>query len=999
MNLLKWLIKTIHNVDVDSLISENKRLDGENGRNRSRVRSLQKDKEVLNGNISDIQKQLDATIQDLSTEKNKTKELTQTVENQDKELNILRHDKTVNDKTISELNADIQKLQNDIKGKEDEIRELKDKNAQTPESPSDPESDSEKNDQIEALQRTVLQLQEENKSIGNENRKLKGDICNKDSTINELNKSIEELQKIIESHKTAEEPTPGDDILPEPDNEVIPVIEENDVTKSQDEEPTDGNSHEDEPEIKLEETQDVVYLPDGETIPIIEVDKTKRTIDTVLDLKENRIISAKEFFSRPENYIFKMRTELEKAIYLHKPYYVCKYCGQMVKVSGRKTQRGVARFFSHLRDSDDCDYKTTTGRTRKEIEREKYALSNEGDRHKFLKAEIARYLKMTEGVTNVQKESTIRGNHPILRWRRPDVSANYRGQDVVFELQLSTTFVSVIAERDLFYRLNKTHIIWIFNFDEQAEHVDLTNMMTKDIYYNNHFNIFVFDKEAQKKSEEEGQLYLKCNWIGPDGKWAYKNGNTHDEIHGELIPLSKLHFDNTYKPYYIDAENAFYSANPDMKVKVMDIENENKEIISQLDELWEKEQKENEAKVQRTEKRRKLLLEEYEIDEDKIKKETTTYLIAERGGKWGLVTFDSILRIPFEYEKIIPHVGWIECNKSSGIDSFNKSFIRIESDIKRIEKLNASYDKYVKDMDGNWLWGLMKQGVPVTRPIYSRIDLWTDEKMIAIHNGLYCIISHEGSELISGYDYIGELEGNEAVIEKDGNKGYINGDCESVETDGLNIEGYKKVCQLGYWGIRETNGGLVVPCIYDELGTVKNNLIGLKGLGFSTVIENGFHSDCPVKVEYVTRNERKMMIFKVGKREAFMNLRQQQKATKNGLNPAKMSEMYISHANAERNLLYLSATPVKGPVAKTMTVLNSEIPLGTVFEGTVVHTDKNYIIIKSDNGNTAYIHRSTWGEYAMYSFNKNQRVRAEKVGFDDEHNKHIWKILSVFYAL
>lgn len=76
-----------------------------------------------------------------------------------------------------------------------------------------------------------------------------------------------------------------------------------------------------------------------------------------------------------------------------------------------------------------------------------------------------------------------------------------------------------------------------------------------------------------------------------------------------------------------------------------------------------------------------------------------------------------------------------------------------------------------------------------------------------------------------------------------------------------------------------------------------------------------------------------------------------------------------------------------------------DIALGTIVEGSIVHTDKNYIIIKSENEQTAYIHRSTWGDYSMTEFSKGQMVRIEKIGFDDKHNKHVWKILSVFYAL
>ena len=138
-----------------------------------------------------------------------------------------------------------------------------------------------------------------------------------------------------------------------------------------------------------------------------------------------------------------------------------------------------------------------------------------------------------------------------------------------------------------------------------------------------------------------------------------------------------------------------------------------------------------------------------------------------------------------------------------------------------------------------------------------------------------------------------------------------------------------------------------------------------------------------------------MLIFKVGNREAFMNLRQQQKAAKNGLKPTELTQMYFSHANEDKNLLYLSATPVKIFATKQqIDAKDSDIPIGSIIEGCVVYADKNSFIIKSEDGQTAYLHRSMWGEYSMEQFNKGQMVKVEKTGFDDTHKKHIWKILS-----
>jgi hypothetical protein len=889
--------------------------------------------------------------------------------------------------SLDDAKREINRLKSSLDEANKKIKSLEEKGLTEP-IPEVPNGDDENQDEIENLKRQYDSLQKQYEQANEDNRKLKATISNQESTIDNLKNEIKDQKDAIDSQskQIAE--------LKEKqrDKETVPTEE----GKEKDDENYQSP-------ITISESQSTSLIEN----PIIEdntqfsPDITKRTIDTVIDVESGKDIYAKPFFAQPEGVIFKMRTELEKAVYLHKPKYVCKYCGQMVKISGRKTERGMARFFSHLRDSDDCDYKTTTGRTRREINREKFARCNEGERHMFLKAEIAKYLEITSGVTDVRTENTVKGNHPILRWRRPDVIANYRGHEVVFELQLSTTFVSVIAERDLFYRLNQKHIIWVSNFDEQGEHVDLTNMMVKDIYYNNRMNLFIFDLDAQRKSEELGELMLKCNWLTPDGNWQYPNGNTSDKLGGKFIRLSDLTFDNTYKPYYVDAEQAYYAAHPEFKIKVASIEEENKEILAELDRQWEEELKRGEAEQQKAEERIQEIIEDNEIDGDI--KSTKKCIIAQRSGLYGLITYDGLIRMPFIYDEIKAHRGWYEGKRDGAIEIFDSNYELIDTDIRRIEKLGDTNKKYVKVNGDDWLWGIMDNNAqPITRSIYSKVDIWSLDKFIAIRDGQYCILNKEGHIIIAGYDSISELDSDGvATISKDGREGRIDSECQVLKTNTEKIsDSLYKINKLGKWGAESNDGTIVVPCEYDDLGSFNNGVIGLNGVHF-TQLETNLNADCPVRVKYVSRNERKMLIFKIGNREAFMNLRQQQKAAKNGLKPMELTQMYFSHVNKEKNLLYLSATPVKALVGKQqMDTKDSDIQVGSIIEGSVVHVDKNSFILKSEEGQTAYINRSMYGEYySNTAFIKGQNVRVEKVGFDSKHNKHVWKILSVHYTL
>lgn len=985
-----WFLKKAFGIDVDGLRVDNKRLREENGRHVSRNNSLKKDKESLSEKVKHM-KEENNSIQDKNQDlNNQITYLQNQIKEQKDEFKRIEKDYK---SSISQLKGTLDEAQQDNEGLKTSLgeakKEIESLTEQIQASPTLVESgdNNEILDEIESLKRQYASLQEIFEQANKDNRELKAKISNQDSTIDNLKKTIKEQENTIESQSKEiariqkEQQSTGNGITSgSPDKKVIedalpPVMVTTDSTL----------------EIEVPIT---INGSDRSK------DSTKRTIDTVIDLENDKEIYAKQFFSQPESIIFKKRTELEKAIYLRRPMYVCKYCGQMVKISGRKTERGLARFFSHLRDSDDCDYKTTTGRTRREINREKYARCNEGERHKFLKAEIANYLERTNGVTNVRTENTIKGNHPILKWRRPDIIADYRGQEVVFELQLSTTFVSVIAERDLFYRLNQKYIIWVSNFDEQGEHVDLTNMMVKDIYYNNRMNLFIFDLDAQRKSEELGELVLKCNWITPDGNWQYPNGNTSDKLGGKYIRLSDLKFDNTYKPYYEDAEQAYYAAHPEFKIKVVSIEEENKEILAELDRQWEEEISREETEQKKTEEKIQEIIEDNEIDGEA--KFTKKYIIAQRLGQYGLITYDGIIRLPFIYDDIKAHRGWYEGKRNGTIEVFASDYELIDTGIRRVEKLGDNYKKYVKENDGDWLWGIMDNNAkPITLPIFSMIGVWSSDKFIAVQDGQYCILNQNGHIIISGYDHISELD-NEGVatILKDGREGRVDSECHAIKSNTERIsDSISKIDKLGKWGLENNDGTILVPCGYDDLGSFNNGIIGLNGIRFSQLDVN-INTDCPVRVKYVSRNERKMLIFKVGNREAFMNLRQQQKAVKNGLKPTELTQMYFSHANEDKNLLYLSATPVKTVAVKQqIEVKDSDIPIGSIIEGSVVYVDKNSFIIKSEGGQTAYLHRSTWGEYSMEQFNKGQMAKVEKTGFDSIHNKHVWKILSVYWPM
>ena len=313
-------------------------------------------------------------------------------------------------------------------------------------------------------------------------------------------------------------------------------------------------------------------------------DTTKRTIEEVYDLKEGVFIEAREFFSRSDAEVIAFRKHLEEAIQLNQPRFVCSHCRQMVKISGKSTVKGKVSFFSHLHDSDDCDIKTTTQLSREDIEARKYGMVGESERHKRLKAFIGSYLEKCTDVSDVLISKRIKSNIPYLNWRCPDVTAQYKGKKLVFELQLSTTFLSVIVDRDIFYRLNNYYVIWVFNFDNEENRLTLENLLAKDIYYANKRNVFILDKEAMKKSEEDKKLYLSVTWLNDNNKFEKPR----------LVTLEELSFDdNSCKPYFFDADTTYYAKHPEEQQRVFSLERTRQQV---LDSLMRKKQEDEEKR-------------------------------------------------------------------------------------------------------------------------------------------------------------------------------------------------------------------------------------------------------------------------------------------------------------------------------------------------------------------------------------------------------------------
>lgn len=610
--------------------------------------------------------------------------------------------------------------------------------------------------------------------------------------------------------------------------------------------------------------------------------QTKRTIDEVLDKETGDVIKSEDFFKKNEAELIQYRRRLAEAIAGYKlPKFVCAYCGQLLKLSGKQTRRGQVSFFAHLHDSDDCEIKTNGEFTKEEIEIRKYSNIRESQRHIDLKNEIANALEGTRskeiGIKDVEIEKRITSNVPYLYWKQPDIFAQFNDKSIVFELQLSTTFLSAIIDRDIFYRLNNTFIVWIFNFSDNQEYVNLSNLMCKDIYYSNKRNAFVFDNKARELSKKDGELVLLCIWFEP----FVENGifNPEKYVRKEAyIRMSDLKFDDEiFKPYFVDADSMFFKYQPDLSSNRINIEQlitiRLKKTEKQRLEREYLQNKKNEKISELKEKIKNGLAEltpyskkeNYGFECNNItivepiysevtKDSENGYFKVKKGKKYGLIDFQGELVLNCEYKELMfifqnkciinERNEWFYIDLKTNFKDFihkpkfKDSIIKLEkicdiAFILRIEDtVGILHDKYnfrKYDSIGSFIDG---------RALANRGGY--ENRRLGLTQGKTVYIDKIGEEHISNAIELrnGLLKGQK--FEKWGIETSDKVTIIPFEYDEISefINGIAKACRNSLWGYVDELGNTIIPFEYNKIGAFSNNKAIACKNGFYGLINN-----------------------------------------------------------------------------------------------------------------------------------------------------------------
>lgn len=279
----------------------------------------------------------------------------------------------------------------------------------------------------------------------------------------------------------------------------------------------------------------------------------------IIDEDQNMWIDVDVFFQQSEMELTQWRTQIRERYKRDKtqPHFTCAFCQSPVIIARRtdhmQINHSATFFFKHIPELENnpnfqCPVKNIKLLSGQEKTALKYQIAKETQQHKLLKENIYKSLQVDEAFSDIYIEQ-VRKSIDLKQWRRPDVSALYKTQLVVFEGQLSTTFLNVIIDRKIFYEDNNACLLWIFNHFESTEKAKKQSM--QDIYYNNNANAFVVNAFTVAQSIKTKVFTLECHYLKPE----IQNNQIINKWNTEFVEFQNLvHNESTKQIYFFDYE-------------------------------------------------------------------------------------------------------------------------------------------------------------------------------------------------------------------------------------------------------------------------------------------------------------------------------------------------------------------------------------------------------------------------------------------------------------
>jgi hypothetical protein len=230
----------------------------------------------------------------------------------------------------------------------------------------------------------------------------------------------------------------------------------------------------------------------------------------VIDLDTGEVVDAVRFITgHLYQDLIEERGRIVARMIAGSPRFVCGICQVAVYLVSRSEEHIF--YFRHRHEDGSCPAQTRSPLSFDEICARKYHGLRESEPHKAIKALILRSLDADATFSEVAAERNWRSSDGSAAFRRPDVQAEHPSGRVALEVQLSTTFLSIVVGRREFYRGEGALLLWVFGGFDPAYRL----LTTDDLLFSNNSNVFVIDEETARISEDRRSFHLRCHYRRP----------------------------------------------------------------------------------------------------------------------------------------------------------------------------------------------------------------------------------------------------------------------------------------------------------------------------------------------------------------------------------------------------------------------------------------------------------------------------------------------------
>lgn len=548
-----------------------------------------------------------------------------------------------------------------------------------------------------------------------------------------------------------------------------------------------------------------------------------RTITEVLEVETGKHVSVEEILAKDRAELLLLRKLQQEAIMgLREPRYKCLECGEILNLAGESQIRGKVTHFQHTRRTREeinsgirnCALRSANDAnrlSRAEIDALKYS-NSQGERHRLVKETLAELLQQTPDVNNLYVEKNVASEFEGFDWKRPDIQFEYKGRNIICELQISSTYLSVITERELFYRIKQSSVLWVFCFEEDSKQEEFESLFVRDIYYANRRNAFIFTKEAYEASKANNKLHLTCIWFEPHIDQGVYDP---DQVvrRSKLVALEDLSFDTeTHKPYYVDAEAMFVPYNrPFYNAYTYSYQLSMADIERAASVFLARRQARNELRLVRLQQAK---AEQDEARELLANSDIQITLFQNRQGKWGYKVGDVVIEPPtYSNAELYPEEELVLLYKGR-----RYQFI---------------------DYKGVEVGPIFHQLFPIlNNKCFIRIG--KEYHLLELSSGLCRWTKYSAISLIEDMDYI--LKTTSSPWRGKYEEQYITAD-GATEFDNLErpfCNGIARAKRGGYWGGINSQGEIIIPFEYSMLNPFEYGIARAKKGGY----REGYYWGC-----------------------------------------------------------------------------------------------------------------------------------------------------------